>query len=142
MDLSHQGHTLSVLPTLVYGDPPMARVSGDEVTPLGDDVPVRRREEERELAPEASRRSEPRAGRRVDLDGCRGDPLRPPSFADWQKRTGDDRHARVFDDKPLQARLEMNGDAFDVVFEQRVGAKRRWETTGSRSPRSARTPRR
>src|SRR5262249_6836183 len=26
MDLSHQGHALSVLPTLVYGDPPIARV--------------------------------------------------------------------------------------------------------------------
>ena len=33
MDLSHQGHTLSVLPTLVYGDPPIARVDGDGSSP-------------------------------------------------------------------------------------------------------------
>ncbi|MEO6419007.1 MAG: SWIM zinc finger family protein, partial [Polyangiaceae bacterium] len=47
MDLSHQGHTLSILPTLVYGDPPIARIDGDVVVVLGKSVPVRRRDEER-----------------------------------------------------------------------------------------------
>src|SRR6202012_5136966 len=46
--LSHQGHTLSVLPTLVYGDPPVARVDGDTLTALGNRAPMRRRDEERE----------------------------------------------------------------------------------------------
>ncbi|NVL83934.1 hypothetical protein, partial [Escherichia coli] len=51
MDLSHHGHTLSVLPLLVYGDLPMARVDGDDVIALGrgKQVPVRRRDEERQL---------------------------------------------------------------------------------------------
>ena len=35
IDLSHQGHTLSVLPTLVYGIPPSRAVDGDSVTLLG-----------------------------------------------------------------------------------------------------------
>ena len=46
MDLSHQGHTLSVLPTLVYGDPPIARIDGDAIVALGNEVPVRRHDEE------------------------------------------------------------------------------------------------
>ena len=58
MDLSHQGHTLSVLPTLVYGDPPIARVDGNSVVALGADVPMRRREEEREILPATARRAQ------------------------------------------------------------------------------------
>ena len=52
MDLSHvEGHTLSVLPLLVYGDPPIARIDGDQVVSVqkGAGVPVRKVEQERAL---------------------------------------------------------------------------------------------
>jgi superfamily II DNA or RNA helicase len=44
-----RGHALSVLATLVYGDPPIARIDGDNLVPLNDGaVPLRnRRAEER-----------------------------------------------------------------------------------------------
>jgi hypothetical protein len=51
LDLSHvEGHTLSVLPLLMYGDPPIARIDGDQVTSIGTgEVPVRRIDQERIL---------------------------------------------------------------------------------------------
>jgi superfamily II DNA or RNA helicase len=116
MDLSHQGHTLSILPTLVYGDPPIARVDGDEVTVLGSDVPVRRREDEREILRRLRDDLNLVPGRRVDLDGSEAIRF-AAKLRDWQKRTGDDRHATVFENRTLHARLDLEGGAFDIVFE-------------------------
>jgi hypothetical protein len=46
-DWSYQGHSLSVLPTLVYGDPPVLRIDGDQAVALGNDAPHRRPSEEK-----------------------------------------------------------------------------------------------
>ena len=116
MDLSHKGHTLSVLPTLVYGDPPIARLDGDVVTTLGRDVPVRKREVERELLRRLRDELNLVPGRRVDLDGAEAIRF-AGKLRDWQTRSGDHDHAAVFDAKPLRARIETLGEAFDVVFE-------------------------
>ena len=116
MDLSHQGHTLSILPTLVYGDPPIARVDADEIVALGKNVPVRRKDDERELLRKLRDELNLVPGRRVDLDGQ--DAIRfAAKLRVWQKRVGDDSHAAVFDDRPLLARLDLEGGAFDVIFE-------------------------
>ena len=116
MDLSHQGHTLSILPTLVYGDPPIARVDGDEVIVLGKNVPVRRKDQERELLRRLRDDLNLVAGRRVDLDGAEAIRF-AGKLREWQKRAGDDSHAKVFESRTLRARLDYEGDAFDVVFE-------------------------
>ena len=116
MDLSHQGHTLSVLPTLVYGDPPIARVDGDNVIVLGKDVPMRKKDEERELLRKLRDDLNLVPGRRVDLDGAEAVRFAAKLRA-WQKRTGDDGHATVFENRPLKARLDLEGGGFDVVFE-------------------------
>ncbi len=121
MDLSHKGHTLSVLPTLVYGDPPIARVDGDVVTTLGRDVPVRKREVERELLRRLRDELNLVPGRRVDLDGAEAIRF-AGKLRDWQTRSGDHDHAAVFDARPLRARLDTAGDKFDVVFELDDGA--------------------
>jgi superfamily II DNA or RNA helicase len=119
MDLSHHGHTLSVLPTLVYGDPPMARIDGDAVTLLGRDVPVRKKEDERELLRRLRDELNLVPGRRVDLDGAEA--LRfAPKLRDWQKRVGDESHAAVFDKRPLQARLQLEDGTFDLVYEHQA----------------------
>ena len=118
MDLSHQGHTLSILPTLVYGDPPIARVDGDALTPLRRvEVPVRRPDEERVLVARLRDELNLAPGRRVDLDG-----LEAARFAqklrDFQRAIGDEAHAAVFEGAPLVPRIIVGGDgAFDVVFE-------------------------
>jgi superfamily II DNA or RNA helicase len=120
MDLSHQGHTLSVLPTLVYGDPPVARVDGDILVPLGKQVPVRRPAEERELVRRLRDELNLAPGRRVDLDG--NEAIRfAARLRDWQERTGVDARAAGLVGRPLVARLALEGDAFDVVFESAPG---------------------
>ena len=116
MDLSHQGHTLSILPTLVYGDPPIARVDGDVLTPLGRDVPVRRRDDERALVARLRDQLNLALGRRVDLDGV--DAIRfAQKLRAFQSAIGDEAHAAIFEGKPLAARVVFTDEAFDVVFE-------------------------
>ncbi len=116
MDLSYQGHTLSVLPTLVYGDPPMARVDGDEIILLGPDVPVRLAEEERTVLQHLRDELNLVPGRRVDLDGSEAIRF-AARLRKWQLSTGDERHAAVFESRPLAVRLDFEDGVFDVLFE-------------------------
>ena len=116
MDLSHQGHTLSILPTLVYGDPPVARVDGDTVVALGDRVPTRRPGEEREALRRLRDELNLVPGRRVDLDGAEA--IRFASkLREWQKRSGGASGAEAFSERPLRPKLAVDGDSYDVVFE-------------------------
>jgi superfamily II DNA or RNA helicase len=69
MDFSHHGHTLSVLPTLVYGKPSIAHVINDELVLLGKHTPIRRKEDERKVLSELRDVLNLVPGRRVDLDG-------------------------------------------------------------------------
>jgi superfamily II DNA or RNA helicase len=120
MDLSHQGHTLSILPTLVYGDPPIARVDGDALTPLGHAVPVRRRDEEHAAIARLRDQLNLVPGRRVDLDGS--DAIRfAQKLRAFQRGTGDDRHGSVFEGQPLVGRVAFADGALDVIFESQPG---------------------
>ncbi|MBS2019794.1 MAG: DEAD/DEAH box helicase [Deltaproteobacteria bacterium] len=117
MDLSHHGHALSVLPTLVYGDPPMARIDGDDVVALGKHVPVRRREEERSLVQRLREELDLVPGRRVDFDGAEATRF-AKRLRGWYERRGDARSGAVFEGEPLAPRLLTGADGtFDVVFE-------------------------
>jgi superfamily II DNA or RNA helicase len=120
VDLSHQGHTLSVLPSLVYGDPPIARVDGDVVVSLGKQVPVRRRDEEREVLRRLRDELNLVPGRRVDLDGAEAVRF-AGRLRDWQRRAGDAGHAAIFEGRPLSARLDLEAGSFDVIFECDAG---------------------
>jgi superfamily II DNA or RNA helicase len=116
MDLSHQGHTLSVLPTLVYGDPVVARIDGDAMVAVGNTVPVRKRQDERDLLRRLRDELHLVPGRRVDLDGSEA--IRFASkLRDWQKRTGDETGRSTFETRPLRPRLLSTADTFDILFE-------------------------
>jgi len=119
MDLSHHGHTLSVLPSLVYGDPAIARIDADNVVPIGRKrrVPLRRRDEERQLVQRLRSELDLVPGRRVDFDGS--DAVKfAAKLRNWQARTGDEDRAMVFDDTPLVPRLVTADDGtFEVLFE-------------------------
>jgi hypothetical protein len=41
LEVSREGDALSILPTLVYGDPPVARVDAGNLVLLGDRMPAR-----------------------------------------------------------------------------------------------------
>lgn len=117
MDLSHHGHTLSVLPTLVYGDPAVLRIDGDEGISLGGAAPVRRRDEERMLLHRLRDQLNLVPGRRVDLDGAEA--VRFASkLRDFQRSMGDTSHAALFGrGRALIPRLVIEGSTFDVLFE-------------------------
>jgi superfamily II DNA or RNA helicase len=117
MDLSHQGHTLSVLPTLVYGDPAIARVDGDAMVLLGSDAPVRDPDAERALLQRLRDELNLVPGRRLDFNGSEA--IR---FAEKLRRWEGGKARRqtpgaAFEARPLVPRLEFQDGVFDVVFE-------------------------
>jgi superfamily II DNA or RNA helicase len=116
MDLSHHGHTLSILPVLVYGDPPLARVDGDTLVALGDAVPTRRLGEEREALGQLRDELNLVPGRRIDLDGT--DAIRFVSkLRQWQSRHLGATHGDTFTDRALRPRMVVEEGEYDVVFE-------------------------
>jgi superfamily II DNA or RNA helicase len=114
MDLSHREHTLSVLPTLVYGDPPRARIDNGEMTHLGGTAPVRDEAAEKRLVLRLRDELDLVTGRRVDFDGAEA--IR---FAEklrrFQGHTDDE--PGMVDRQALVPHLTMRGDAFDLVFD-------------------------
>jgi superfamily II DNA or RNA helicase len=119
MDLSHQGHTLSVLPLLVYGDPAIARVDGDAVIALsrGADVPVRKLDQERALLQRLRSELDLVIGRRVHFDGAEATRF-AARLRDFQDLVGEHEHAAVFEGRPLGARIDVDDEGrFDLVFE-------------------------
>jgi superfamily II DNA or RNA helicase len=136
LDLSHQGHTLSVLPTLVYGDPAIARVDGERVTLFGKEVPVRKQAEERELVAELRDALNLVPGRRVDFDGTSAARFAQKLRA-WQAASGvADDGTSPFDARELVPRVILDADTFDVAFEaadedggDEPGPRRRAEAT-------------
>ncbi|HVJ92426.1 MAG TPA: DEAD/DEAH box helicase, partial [Labilithrix sp.] len=117
MDLSHHGHTLSVLPLLVYGDPPIARVDGDVVVSLGGGVPVRKLDQERALLQRLRSELDLVVGRRVHFDGAEAARF-AVRLRNFQDLVGEHEHAAVFEGRSLVARMDVDEEGrFDVVFE-------------------------
>jgi superfamily II DNA or RNA helicase len=115
LDLSHQGHALSVLPILVYGDPPIARLDGDSLVVLrGSVVPERKREQERELLAKLRDRLNLVPGRRIDFDGAEAIAF-AAKLRGWQSTEGGG--AALGEARRLVPRVTVEGDRFDVVFE-------------------------
>jgi superfamily II DNA or RNA helicase len=115
-DLSHHGHALSVMPLLVYGDPPVLRVDGDVATALADGAPVRRRDEERALVRKLRDDLNLVTGRRVDFDGAEAAAF-AAKLRGWQQRTAEGPRRELFAARPLVPRIELAAGAFDVSFE-------------------------
>jgi superfamily II DNA or RNA helicase len=135
MDLSHQGHTLSVLPVLVYGDPPVARVDGDALVALGDAVPVRRPSEEREVLRQLRDELNLAPGRRVDLDGTEAIRF-AAKLRQWQKNHLGATHGDTFTERPLHPRLVVDDGSYDVLFE--LGSDEDDEGDGEEGPAAVR----
>ena len=110
LDLSHADHALSILPTIVYGDPPIARVVGNELVMLGKVVPVRRVDDEKALLLKLRDALNLVPGRRVDYDGHDAAKMATKIRA-FEGGDRDEGHLS------LDASVVMDGDVFDVVFE-------------------------
>ena len=115
-ELSQLEEGLTVLPTLVYGDPPVARIDGGRLVLLGRTTPERDEPEERRLV--ATLRDELNLvpGHRVTVGGREAVALadRIQRFA---TRQGDVRSRRFFGETPLVPRLHVDGDRVELTFE-------------------------
>ncbi len=105
---------LEVLPTLVYGDPPVARVDGDRLIQLGNEVPVRLRDRENELVFELRDKLNLVPGRRARFDGVDASRfVRQLDAWNEQQRY----HATApFARESLVPKVHIEGDTFRVEF--------------------------
>ncbi len=114
---SRQGHELIVMPILVYGDPPIARVDGDRLTLLGDkrQVPVRDTAEEARLKGRVRRGLDVVVGHKERFDS--EDAV---AFAQRLRRWRGDVEGLGLDDfylaPPLDVDVDPSRSGFDVRF--------------------------
>jgi superfamily II DNA or RNA helicase len=111
------GHALTVAASLVYGDPPEARIEAGELVQLAKRVPVRDEAAERELLSRLRDELHLVPGRAVDFDGS--DAARfAGRLAAWGAEHGEETgDRRILGKGRLVPRVGIDGDAFDVTFE-------------------------
>jgi superfamily II DNA or RNA helicase len=116
IDLSQADHTLSVAASLVYGDPPEARVEDGKLVHLGGRVPARDEAAERALLARLRDELHLVPGRRVDFDGMEAIRFAQKLRA-WTGGGAEAAERELFQKGTLVPRLVVDGDTFDVSFE-------------------------
>jgi superfamily II DNA or RNA helicase len=120
-NLDYDGECLSVLTTLVYGDPPCARVDSGKLTYLGGPLPLRDERKEQLLSEELNHTINVEIGkthRFVGLDAVKiADRIRLYKNAFIQGNGLDS----CFITKPLQTEFGLNDAGFDLNFISRDG---------------------
>ncbi|MBI2389737.1 MAG: DEAD/DEAH box helicase [Deltaproteobacteria bacterium] len=115
-----QDAALSVIPFIVYGDPPQARIDDGRLVHLGGEIPVRDEGAEKRLLQRVRDELDLVPGRRVELLGR--DALR---FASRLKAWAvHDPEQTILASQPLSPRIEADGDRFEVTFETEGGQRR------------------
>jgi len=115
IDVARDGVTLKVLATLVYGDPPTARIDGRRMVHLGGPVPVRDPQAEKlELRRLARLGLAP--GVRAEFTGAAAVAFRS-SLGDWEDRVRGKGLEQFTLAAPLSPRLDLDGSRLDVSFE-------------------------
>jgi superfamily II DNA or RNA helicase len=112
-DVKYDGDGLSVLPLLVYGDPPRARIDGNRLVHLGGAVPIRDPNAERELIFRLRDQLNMVPGRRVELVG-RDAASAQARLAEWIRR--EVAGARGDGAVMLDANVSIHGSSVDVEF--------------------------
>ncbi len=115
LDVETRGHELHVLPTLVYGSPPIARVDGERLHLLGELLPLRDEGEERRLIRRLEGQLGIRPGQRLIEKGEAA-----VALAARLRRFDADVDGDLEDfylAPPVIPRLTMRGDDFDLTFE-------------------------
>jgi superfamily II DNA or RNA helicase len=115
MEYSQKEHSLSVLPTLVYGDPARARIDDGKLVHLSGTVPTRDEAAERALVHRLRDELNLVFGRRVDFDGKQAAKFLA-RLESWSGEL-DDTGQEIFHKVPLAPKLSIDGDSFDLSFE-------------------------
>jgi superfamily II DNA or RNA helicase len=116
IEVERRGNSLSVLPTLVYGDPARARVDAGRLVHLGGTVPIRDEAAERERVRQLYRKLELRPGHRVELEGEEAVAL-ADRLAQWRGEIKGESHRHFYRAPALQPQLRIEGERLDLQFE-------------------------
>ncbi len=110
-DVEQDGDRLLVFPTLVYGDPPRARVDGSTLVHIGGALPVRDQDAERRLTHRLRDELNLVPGRRVELAGREAFAMHN-SLAAWFRT--DAKAANSTKAVLLEASISIDGSRLDV----------------------------
>ena len=110
-----RGDRLSVLATLVYGDPPLARVDAGKLVHLSGEVPVRDLPAERSETARIQRQLGLKPGRRVDLSGREAIEF-AEQLGSWRGDVDGDAFRAFHLAEPLHPSFDLSGRALDVGF--------------------------
>lgn len=114
-DMSPQGHTLSVLPTIVYGEPPAVRIDGDKVVHLRGTVPRRDVEAERRLISALREELHLVPGRLVHFDGNDAGKF-AKRLQSFQKAGANTFSREVVSRSELVPLVTIDGSRFEITF--------------------------
>ncbi len=119
--MRREGEALDVLPTLVYGDPPVARVDAGRLVSLGGPVPLRDESEERRVVAQLAQELELMPGHRVRVSGAQAIHL-AARLGRFRGEIRGDAHMAFVPAPPLVPSLRVDEQDFEVAFDSEPGA--------------------
>ncbi|MET0594359.1 MAG: SNF2-related protein, partial [Polyangiaceae bacterium] len=108
-------HSLSVVPLVVYGDPPQARIDAGQLVHLQGDAPMRDLPAERRLVERLRDELNLVFGRRVDFDGQEAHKF-AVRLRDFQSKTGGPTTSPLVRSTALIPQVRIDGDALHAEF--------------------------
>ena len=115
IEVSQRGAALSVLPVLVYGDPPCARVDGSELVHLGGPLPKREPRAEARALEALHAELDLTTGRRVDRVGEAAVEL-AAKLRGFRGKVSGDVHRTLYPDDALRVDVAVDGSRLGVRF--------------------------
>jgi superfamily II DNA or RNA helicase len=115
LDVEQVEHSLSVLATLVYGDPPVARVDSGQLIHLGGDIPVRDEEAERGLQARLRDQLNLNLGTRLQLTGDAAAHF-AAGLEQWKGEIRGSAAGKLVHSSALTPQLRSDGKSFDLRF--------------------------
>jgi superfamily II DNA or RNA helicase len=132
LETRRDGDRMLVLATIVYGEPPVARVDGERLTHLSGPVPLRNRTSEQRLTQQLEQAGLT-PGRRIALGAQEAVSLLESIEAHVLRdaHLSGEGHGAFFIAPALQPRLTLKGDTFELAFESTDGEQLRRAETGA-----------
>ncbi|HEX2879544.1 MAG TPA: DEAD/DEAH box helicase, partial [Polyangiaceae bacterium] len=118
LDVEQVEHSLSVLATLVYGDPPVARVDSGQLIHLGGNIPVRDEEAERGLQLRLRDQLNLNLGSRLQLNGDAAAHF-AAGLEQWKGEIRGSAAGKLVHSSALTPQLRSDGKTFDLRFSAR-----------------------
>lgn len=116
LDVEQRGGALSVMPLVVYGDPPCARLDGDDLVHLGGPVPKRDKRGEQRVVATLREELDMTPGRRVEAMGVEAIGLAKRLRALSNATIEGDAHERLYPSGGLQAEVTVGGGDLSARF--------------------------